>query len=84
MLVDARLGPCRFADECLIVGFRIDGFATNPQEYVCEFEDGSRFVFSFDSGGVDEACATGSTDAAITVEIEGVRSATVTRADVLP
>ena len=49
---------------------------------MCEFEDGSRFTFRFDSGGVDDACATGSADAAITVEIEGVRSETVTRADV--
>ena len=79
---EGRLGPCRFGDECLIVGFTIEGFAGSPQEYVCEFEDGSRFTFRFDSGGVDDACATGSAGAAITVEVDGVRSGTVTRDDV--
>lgn len=81
---DGRIGPCRFADECLIVGFRIEGFASRPQEYVCEFEDGSRFTFRFDSDGVDEACATGSASAAITVEVAGNRSETITRADASP
>ena len=79
---EGRLGPCRFGDDCLIVGFTIEGFSTSPQEYVCEFEDGSRFTFRFDSGGVADACATGTADAAITVEIDGVRSVTVTRDDV--
>ena len=82
VLVEALQGPCRFADDCLIVSFTIEGFATRPQEYVCEFDDGSRFTFRFDSGGVDEACATGSPDATITVEIDGIRSETVTIADV--
>jgi hypothetical protein len=81
VLVDARVAPCRFGDECLIVGFRIEGFTTRPQEYACEFDDGSRFTFRFDSDAVDDACATGNTDAAITIEIEGVRSDTVTRAE---
>ena len=81
VVADARRGPCRFGDDCLIVGFTIAGFAGAPQEYVCEFEDGSRFTFRFDSGGVVDACATGSAAAAITVEVDGVRSATVTRAD---
>lgn len=84
VLVDARIEPCRFADDCLIVGFRLDGFTSVPTEYVCEFEDGSRFTFSFRSDGVEDACATGSADAAITVEIDGIRSDTVTRADATP
>jgi hypothetical protein len=81
VLVDARLEPCRFADDCLVVGFRLDGFTTAPGEYVCEFDDGSRFTFTFRSSGVEDACATGSADASITVEVDGIRSETVTRAD---
>lgn len=82
VLVEARSGPCRFADDCLIAGFAIEGFDSRPQQYVCEFEDGSRFTFRFDSDGVDDACATGSAEGSIAIEVEGVRSATVTRADV--
>ena len=81
VLVDARIAPCRFGEECLIVGFRIEDFTTRPQEYACEFDDGSRFTFRFDSDGVEDACATGNTDAEITIEIDGIRSDTVTRAD---
>lgn len=79
--VSARVEPCRFGDDCLVVGFVLDGFTNSPQEYVCEFEDGSRFTFRFDSDGVDTACATGAAAAAITVEVDGVRSVTVTRDD---
>ena len=81
ILAGGRIAPCQFGAECLIVGFRIEGFESRPQEYVCEFEDGSRFTFRFDSGGVDEACATGAADGAITVEVEAIRSETITRAD---
>lgn len=81
VLATGRIAPCRFADACLVVGFRLDGFTSSPEQYVCEFEDGSRFTFNFASEGVEDACATGSATAAITVEVEGVRSETVTRAD---
>lgn len=82
VFASASLGGCRFGTDCLVVSFIIDGFAVRPQEYICEFDDGSRFTFRFDSTGVDEACASGSVNAAITVEVGGVRSATLTRADV--
>lgn len=82
VVVEARVEPCRFGEDCLVVGFTLDGFTTSPQEYVCEFEDGSRFTFRFDSGGVDTACAGGAAGTSITVEVDGVRSATVTRSDV--
>lgn len=80
-VVDAfgRIEPCRFGDDCLVVGFRISGFDGSPSEYVCEFEDGGRFTFTFVGDGAEVACATGTSTAAITVEVEGVRSQTVTR-----
>lgn len=80
--VDARLGPCRFSDDCLVVDFRIDGFTGRPQEYVCEFRDGSRFTFRFDSAGVDGACATANPADSVVVEVDGVRSNVVSRPDV--
>lgn len=81
VVAQGRTGPCQFGQDCLIVGFELDGFTSSPQMYTCEFADGSRFTFSFDSDGVDTACSTGSFDDAITVEVAGVRSQTVTRAD---
>ena len=79
MVAEARSEPCRFGDDCLVVGFRLEGFPNPPAEYVCEFDDGTRFTFRFDSQGVETACATGRAGAAITVEVDGVRSQTVTR-----
>lgn len=79
VLAEGRIEPCRFGDECLVVGFRISGFDGTSGDYVCEFEDGSRFTFSFLGDGAETACATGSETAEITVEVDGVRSETVTR-----
>lgn len=82
VIASARIGECRFGDQCLIAGFTIEGFDPRPSEYVCEFEDGSRFSFRFDSDGVETACSTGTETAAITIEVGGIRSNTVTRDDV--
>lgn len=79
--VDGQIGPCRYGTQCLIAGFTIDGFAVQPREYTCEFEDGSRSTFRFDSDRVDDACATATTTAEITIEIAGVRSDILTRAN---
>lgn len=77
--VEGREAPCQFGDDCLVADFTIAGFDPPPREYVCEFEDGSRFTFQFNSSGVEGACATVSGTATITVEVAGVRSDTVTR-----
>lgn len=79
VLAEGRVEPCRFGDECLVVGFTIVGFDGSPSEYVCEFDDGSRFTFTFVGDGAETACATGSATATITVEVEGVRSETISR-----
>jgi hypothetical protein len=79
--VDAfgRIEPCRFGEQCLVVGFTITGFDGSPAEYVCEFDDGSRFTFGFVGDGAETACATGTPTATIIVEVAGVRSDPITR-----
>lgn len=74
-----RIEPCRFGSNCLVVGFTVTGFDPLPGTYVCEFDDGSRYDFTFDSPTVETACSTASADATVTVEVAGVRSAPVTR-----
>lgn len=73
------VGPCSFGSECLIAGFTIHNFDTQPNEFVCEFADGSRYTFRFDSQGVERACATGDLAGSITIEVAGVRSEAFTR-----
>jgi hypothetical protein len=77
--IDGRVAPCDFGAQCLIAGFTIDGFDSQPTEFVCEFGDGSRYPFRFDSQGVERACATGNPDGSITIEVDGVRSETFRR-----
>ena len=74
--ITARIGECRFGTECLIAGFTLVGFPSEGT-YVCEFDDGSRFEFRYLGDGADVACATSGD--AITIEVDGVRSATATR-----
>jgi hypothetical protein len=73
-----RVAPCDYGSECLIAGFTIHNFATQPTEFVCEFGDRSRYTFRFNSQGVARACATGDPTDSITIEVAGVRSATFT------
>jgi hypothetical protein len=73
-----RVGPCRFGNSCLIAGFRIHDFDVQPTGYVCEFADGSRFLFRMGGDGADYACATGSPGDSITIEVSGIRSETFT------
>ena len=68
------VGPCRFGSRCLIAGFRIHDFDVQPTGYVCEFADGSRFLFRMGGDGADYACATGSPGDSITIEVSGIRS----------
>lgn len=79
MIVRGRVEACRYGDDCLIADFGLSGDFALTGEYVCEFEDGSRFVFRYAGGGAEDACATGGDDPSITIEVDGVRSPTVTR-----
>jgi hypothetical protein len=71
-----RVGPCDYGNECLIAGFTIHNFDSQPTEFVCEFADGSRYAFRFNRQAVERACATGDPRDSITIEVAGVRSAT--------
>lgn len=71
-----RVGPCDFGSECLLAGFALHNFNSQPSEFVCEFSDGSRYSFRFTRQEVERACATGDPNDSITIEVDGVRSAT--------
>jgi hypothetical protein len=73
-----RVGPCDYGPECLLAGFALHNFDTHPNEFVCEFGDGSRYTFRFTRQEVERACATGDPNDSITIEAGGVRSATYT------
>ncbi|MFW2335377.1 hypothetical protein [Ilumatobacter sp.] len=74
--ITGRVADCRFGPDCLIASFALIGFP-DEGDYVCEFADGTRFTFRYDGSGAVDACSTSGTS--ITVEVDGVRSATITR-----
>jgi hypothetical protein len=74
-----RVGPCDYGAQCLLAGFALHNFDAQPSEFVCEFADGSRYTFHFTRQQVERACATGNVNGSITIEVDGVRSATFTR-----
>lgn len=74
-----RVGPCKFGDDCLIADFTIADFPAPQDEFVCEFENGSRYTFRFGGRGAEQACSTSSAGGTITIEVGGVRSETITR-----
>lgn len=78
IVIRGRIEDCRFGADCLIASFSADGFPPEG-DYVCEFDDGSRFAFRYAGGGGLDACATSGASPSITIEIDGVRSATITR-----
>ncbi|HEX6658593.1 MAG TPA: hypothetical protein VF065_10955 [Ilumatobacter sp.] len=71
-----HVAPCDYGSECLLAGFTIHNFASQPTEFVCEFSDGSRYTFDFSRQEVERACATGDPTDSITIEVAGIRSAT--------
>lgn len=79
MIIAGSQGPCRFGSDCLIAGFGIFGFPTQPTRFTCEFNDGSRYTYRFDTELIGYACATARRGGTITIEVEGVRSETLTR-----
>jgi hypothetical protein len=76
--VQGRVGDCRFGADCVIVSFSAAGFP-DEGDYVCEFADGSRVTFRYAGGGAIDACAASGESPSVTIEIDGVRSATITR-----
>jgi hypothetical protein len=78
LTVTPRQGECRYGPECFIASFTIAGFATQPEEFVCEFSSGARYVFRFSSAGADPACSTLDVPDSIVVEVGGLRTDPVT------
>ena len=73
-----RRDSCSSGPDCLVVKFTIDGWATQPTRWVCEFSSGARYQFKFSSGGVDPACSTVDIPDSIVIEIEGLRTEPIT------
>jgi hypothetical protein len=82
VIIEGSTGPCKFGNSCLTAGFRVIGFPSGEKEYVCEFRDGSRYTYKFGARTVEYACATGARGDSITIEVDGVRSATIRAGDV--
>lgn len=76
--INSRVGACSFGSRCLIAGFKLSGFAKAPTTFVCEFADGSRNTFRMGVLEVKQACSTSKVPDRITIEVDGVRSETVT------
>lgn len=76
VLISGEMRPCRFGDNCLVASFRIEGFEQHPGRFVCIYPN-SRRDFGFRNDGVDEACLTADQGDTITIEVDGVQSATI-------
>jgi hypothetical protein len=78
--IRGEMKPCRYGDNCLVASFTIDGFDEHPGRFTCIYPN-SQSEFSFNNDGVDEACLTGDDGDTITIEIDGVQSATISEQD---
>jgi hypothetical protein len=80
VLIRGEMKPCRYGDSCLVASFTIDGFDEHPGRFTCIYPN-SRREFPFNNDGVDEACLTADDGDTITIEIDGVQSATISEQD---
>ncbi len=78
--IRGEMKPCRYGDNCLVASFTIDGFDVHPGRFTCIYPN-SQSEFSFNNNGVDEACLTADAGDTITIQIDGVRSATISEQD---
>lgn len=76
VLIRGEMKPCRFGANCLVASFAIEGFDEHPGRFVCIYPN-SRSDFGFNDNEVDDACLTADDGDTITIEIDGVRSATI-------
>ncbi len=72
--------PCRYGDRCLVASFTIDGFREHPGRFTCIYPK-SQSEFTFNDDGVDDACLTADDGDTIIIEVDGVRSATISEQD---
>jgi hypothetical protein len=82
--VTGRVGSCPYGSNCLIAAFSIANFGSQPTTYTCIFQNGSRYNFGFTGSSVATACYTADKPDSITVEVNGVRSNTITVAAPAP
>lgn len=80
VLIRGEMRPCRYGDSCLVASFTIAGFDDHPGQFTCIYPN-SRREFPFNDDGVDEACLTADDGDTITIEIDGVQSATISEQD---
>lgn len=80
VVIRGQIGPCRFGDACLIAGFEISGFDEHPGTFLCIYPNSER-ERSFNDDVVDVACVTNDDGDTITIEVDGVRSKTISEDD---
>ncbi len=80
VLIRGEMKPCQFGDRCLVASFVIEGFDDHPGRFVCIYPN-SHSDFGFNDDDVDDACLTGDAGDTITIEVDGVRSATISEDD---
>ena len=80
VLIRGEMRPCRYGADCLVASFSIDGFDEHPGRFTCIYPNSQR-DFSFNDNDVEEACLTADEGDTITIEIDGIRSATISEAN---
>lgn len=78
--IRGEMGPCNFGSNCLIAGFSIEGFDEHPGRFLCIYPNSER-ERTFSDDDVDVACVTADEGDTITIEVDGVRSATISEED---
>lgn len=76
VLISGEMRPCRFGSNCLVASFSLEGFDEHPGVFTCVYPN-SRTDRSFGRDVVDEACLTGDEGDTISIEVDGVKSATI-------
>jgi hypothetical protein len=77
VIISSSYEACQFGPSCLIAGFSISGFSPAPATYTCVFSNGARYDFGFAGSSVGSACLASERGDSVTIEVAGVRSATV-------
>ncbi|MEJ7799600.1 MAG: hypothetical protein WKF60_03720 [Ilumatobacter sp.] len=80
VLISGEMKPCRYGANCLVASFSIDGFDEHPGRFICIYPNSQR-DFTFNDDEVEEACLTADDGDTITIEVDGLRSATISEQD---
>jgi hypothetical protein len=80
VIIRGEIEPCRFGDRCLVASFTLEGFEQTSGEFVCIYPN-SMSQFSYRDGGREDACLTADEGDTIAIEVDGVRSAVISEAN---